>query len=1103
MPLTDAQKEIAQSNARFKVVAAGRRFGKALAVDTPILTTDGWKTMLDIQVGDGVFGSRGFPIEVTGVTEVMENRDVYRVSFSDNNYIDADGEHLWYVQNRKYRRKKAAGADLSGIPTIYTTKELLDRGVLYPRTDGGVEKNFAIPTCGPLQYEDLILGLDPYSLGYWIGNGIGTTARFTIPQNDIEEVVENFAYPLWRESRFGAFTFGLMEENGCKLRGEEEARIALYELGVLNQKKIPKEYFEASIPQRLNLLQGLMDSDGHVSKLGSCEFCSANEVLAKGVVQLLQGLGIKCTFHVDLVRCGLTGKARRYRINFTTDLPVFRLHKYLGRLYRRPKKRSEIHKRYISSIDKIDSVPVKCIEVDAEDHLYLAGEALIPTHNSFLSMSLMAKAARHPKSQVWYVTTTYSAAKTIMWSILKEKLRKFRWAKSFHEVAMQAHLVNGSVISLKGTNNPDCTSDDTEILTHLGWKLFSELDKTELVATVNPETYEIEYQQPTRYIKDWYEGKMYHLESKAIDALVTPNHRFFIESRKGARRFKTLDKVSSSDGIPSPPLWKWSGENPNDVTLNDCALMGMYLADGCANGNMGGRMPGSKKGSFGVHISKTQGIKGGRKGDVFEKYKDVLDNTGMNYHTHEKGFTLYSKGLWERFFPLGNCHTKYIPEEYKNLPLEHLECLLHYMVLGDGIIGSEFGEIVYYTTSKQLADDVQEVSMKCGYSANVYEKKQATCLLKDGRVIQPSAKLWQVCLRRRKTSRFFDSDLQPYFKEVDYSGYVYCVEVPNSTIIIRRNGKACLSGNSLRGIGLDYLVIDEAAYIDERVWTEVLRPTLSDKQGAGLFISSPTGRNWFYDLWMLGQNPEEEDWESWQFTTLEGGNVPPDEIEAARRDLDARTFEQEYEAQFVTYTGLVYYGFNYQENVIDRPYDPDDPVYIGMDFNIDPMTATVFQLDDDGETLYLVDEIEIFGSNTDEMAEEILCRYPEQKIRIYPDPACVQTRTSAGGRTDLSILQSYGFQCKFRRKHPLVRDRINAVNSRLCAADGVRRLLVHRGCKRVIHALERHSYKRGTNLPEKGGEGDLSHMTDSIGYLVEYMFPVAKQEMGTSQVFGV
>jgi hypothetical protein len=315
--------------------------------------------------------------------------------------------------------------------------------------------------------------------------------------------------------------------------------------------------------------------------------------------------------------------------------------------------------------------------------------------------------------------------------------------------------------------------------------------------------------------------------------------------------------------------------------------------------------------------------------------------------------------------------------------------------------------------------------------------------------------------------------------------------------------KGANNPDSLRGIGLDYLVLDEAAYLDERVWTEVLRPTLSDKQGGALFISSPSGRNWFYDLWIAGQDEDEEDWESWQYTTLQGGNVPPEEVEAARRNLDERTFEQEYEAEFVTYTGLVYYGFNYMESVVDREYNPEEPVLIGMDFNIDPMTATVFQMDEYDGTLFLVDEIEIFGSNTDEMAEEILCRYPEREITIFPDPACVQTRTSAGGRTDLSILQSYGFKCKFRRKHPLVRDRINAVNSALCSADGSRRLLVHKGCKRVIHALERHSYKKGTNLPEKGGDNDLSHMTDSIGYLVEYLYPVNKQEAGTADIYGV
>ena len=315
--------------------------------------------------------------------------------------------------------------------------------------------------------------------------------------------------------------------------------------------------------------------------------------------------------------------------------------------------------------------------------------------------------------------------------------------------------------------------------------------------------------------------------------------------------------------------------------------------------------------------------------------------------------------------------------------------------------------------------------------------------------------------------------------------------------------KGANNPDSLRGIGLNYLVMDEAAYLEERVWTEVLRPTLSDKQGGALFISSPSGRNWFYDLWIDGQEDDEEDWESWQFTTLEGGNVPPEEVEAARRNLDTRTFEQEYEAEFVTYTGLVYYGFDYRESVVDKDYDPDLPVMIGMDFNIDPMTATIFQEDENDGTLFLVDEIEIFGSNTDEMAEEILCRYPETYITVFPDPACVQSRTSAGGRTDLSILQSYGFKCKFRRKHPLIRDRINSVNSALCAADGTRRLLISKTCKRVINAFERHSYKKGTNLPEKGGESDLSHITDSVGYLVEYLYPINKQELGTAEIFGV
>jgi hypothetical protein len=314
--------------------------------------------------------------------------------------------------------------------------------------------------------------------------------------------------------------------------------------------------------------------------------------------------------------------------------------------------------------------------------------------------------------------------------------------------------------------------------------------------------------------------------------------------------------------------------------------------------------------------------------------------------------------------------------------------------------------------------------------------------------------------------------------------------------------KGANNPDSLRGVGLDYNVMDEAAYIDQRVWTEVIRPTLSDRLGGGLFISSPEGRNWFWELYQYAKEGSDPDWEAWQFTTLEGGNVPPEEVESAKRSLDTRTFNQEYLAEFVTYTGLVYYGFS-DKNVVDIPYNPELDVHIGMDFNIDPMTSTVFQFTEDGDAMVVVDELEIYGSNTDEMAEEILTRFPENMITVYPDPACVQSRTSAGGRTDLSILQKYGFKCKYRRKHPLIRDRVNAVNSRFCSADSDRRLLVNTKCKKLIRALERHSYKEGTSVPMKGGVNDFSHMTDSIGYLTEYLFPVDKSEIHLTKIIGV
>ena len=298
--------------------------------------------------------------------------------------------------------------------------------------------------------------------------------------------------------------------------------------------------------------------------------------------------------------------------------------------------------------------------------------------------------------------------------------------------------------------------------------------------------------------------------------------------------------------------------------------------------------------------------------------------------------------------------------------------------------------------------------------------------------------------------------------------------------------------NNLRGRALDFVVLDEFADMRPEAWYEVLRPSLSDRQGGALFIGTPKGRNHFYDLWAKAKDGA-KDWESFQYTTLQGGNVPPEEVEAARADLDERTFQQEYEAAFVTYQGLIYYGFSREESVLDIG-DDNGTLHIGMDFNLDPMSAVICLRK--GGKLYAIDEIVMYGSNTDEMVAEIKDRYGNRNIIIYPDPASRQRKTSAGGRTDLSILQNAGFSVKAKNSHALVRDRINAVNSRLLSGDGERHLYISPKCKQTIKSLERQTYKEGTSIPNK--DDGFDHMNDALGYLIEYLFPV-RTEYDTPQ----
>jgi hypothetical protein len=311
------------------------------------------------------------------------------------------------------------------------------------------------------------------------------------------------------------------------------------------------------------------------------------------------------------------------------------------------------------------------------------------------------------------------------------------------------------------------------------------------------------------------------------------------------------------------------------------------------------------------------------------------------------------------------------------------------------------------------------------------------------------------------------------------------------TLNLKNGSTIALKGadnyDSLRGVGNHFIVLDEFADIDPEAWYETLRPTLSDTNGRAMFIGTPKGiGNWSYEIYQNAQGTE--DWHSYQFTTLEGGRVPESEILAAQRDLDVRTFRQEYMATFETFAGRIYYAFDRSNNV--RKYQGEQPavVYVGLDFNIDPCSASVAVRT--GDTLHIIDEVRLFSSNTQEMVAELKQRYSNAKFWVYPDPAGHQRKTSAGGATDITILANAGFTVKAPRTHTPVRDRINAVNSLLCSADGVRRLYIDPRCKYTIEGLERQVYKEGSSQPDK--DGGYDHMNDAIGYMVDYLFPVRR-----------
>lgn len=372
-------------NRRFRrvYVEVPRGNGKALALDTEIPTPSGFRLMKDLKVGDFVFGADGKPCRIIATTEVMNDRPCYEVEFSTGDVIVADALHQWVTDARcdRDRLKGRGGKNAGPKPSIKTTEEISK--TLWCRKD----RNHRIKVAQPFDVPRKELPLDPYLLGLWLGDGTSSGARFTCADKDIETIerIRTLGFPVRKVSGNCAWSIS----DGRKGNRSPYTFLGkLKELDEIENKHIPAQYLFASKEQRLELLRGLMDTDGFISKgQGQCEFVQKNRRIAYDVYALIASLGLRP--RIAEKEATISGKncGTVYRILFHSyrEEPVFKLSRKVERLHSRPEKRGLQDYRQIVRCDRVESVPVRCIEVDSSDHCYLAGRGFIQTHNSALS----------------------------------------------------------------------------------------------------------------------------------------------------------------------------------------------------------------------------------------------------------------------------------------------------------------------------------------------------------------------------------------------------------------------------------------------------------------------------------------------------------------------------------------------------------------------------------------------------------------------------------------------------------------------------------------------------------------------------------------------
>lgn len=346
-----------------------------LSHETPVLTTKGWKKHGDLEIGDYVYGVDGKPTKIIGISD--ESICDRLISFSNGFKIVAHKDHLWSVYKR-------GNKNLQTLPT-----KDIEKNLSYLE-NGKKRYRYHLPLIKPINFEEKELPIDPYWLGYWLGDGTYNKTCISHSKED-NQFLENIPYKITSQSIHkdtGVYTTYFSNQGLLK---------KLKDLNLFENKHIPNIYKYSSFEQRCRLLAGLIDSDGSVDKNGRVRFINTNKRLINDVLELCNNLGLyPYLMHYPSDKINeykennnsLQIKSNKdvYHVGFQ---PRFSIPTNLPR--KKIIEKGLRRKIAITNIEKIENGEMgKCIEIENEDGIYLVGKGLIPTHNSKSSLITLA-----------------------------------------------------------------------------------------------------------------------------------------------------------------------------------------------------------------------------------------------------------------------------------------------------------------------------------------------------------------------------------------------------------------------------------------------------------------------------------------------------------------------------------------------------------------------------------------------------------------------------------------------------------------------------------------------------------------------------------------